>query len=434
MKLHFLPGIRFGYPSGGGGSGGSGTVTSVAAADTSVVIGGTPTIAPTVRTGTVDVIATQHPAAADWSNNSKKITSVADPTGAQDVSTKNYVDNLVNGLEWRAACRLATAAALPTNVYSNGSSGVGATLTGVALAALTVDGVAVVAGNRILVKNEAAPANNGIYTVTVVGSVGLAYVLTRATDYDTAAEITVGSATFISEGTANTDTQWVMTTTGVIVVGTTGLVFAQFGSGAVSSVFGRTGAVVAATNDYTDAQVNNSPTNKLTTTGDILYASGANTLARLAIGATAGMVLMVVGGLPVWTLPPGYQFDYVEVTSGTPVISANSAATSVDVIVSNAIAYDGATKILIHFWSYDVNNQCIFNLFDGATDLGRLAVISGTAAGSPSIAFRELTPSNATHTYHIKGWRGAASNVTFDVGAGGTDTVLPMFLRISKVS
>lgn len=67
----------------------------------------------------------------------------------------------------------------------------------------------------------------------------------------------------------------------------------------VTSVFSRTGAVVAATNDYTDLQIQNSPTNKLTTTGDLLYASGANTLARRAIGS-AGDALRVFGGLPTW--------------------------------------------------------------------------------------------------------------------------------------
>ncbi len=71
-------------PSGGGS--GSGTVTSVAAADTSVVVGGSPTVAPTIRTNTLDVIAADHPPAADWSNNSKKITNVANGSGAQDAA------------------------------------------------------------------------------------------------------------------------------------------------------------------------------------------------------------------------------------------------------------------------------------------------------------------------------------------------------------
>lgn len=82
-----------GFPKGGGGGGGggSGTVTSVAAADTSVVIGGTPTIAPTVRTNTLDVIATDHPPAADWSNNSKKITNLANGTNPTDAANVSQI-------------------------------------------------------------------------------------------------------------------------------------------------------------------------------------------------------------------------------------------------------------------------------------------------------------------------------------------------------
>jgi len=85
---------------------------------------------------------------------------------------------------------------------------------------------------------------------------------------------------------------------------TTAFVTAAVG---VNTVFGRTGTVVAVTNDYTDAQVQNSPTNKLTTTGDVLYASAANTLARLGIGATAA-ALRVVGGLPSWKTPVASNF------------------------------------------------------------------------------------------------------------------------------
>jgi hypothetical protein len=74
------------WAEGGGGGGGSGTVTSVTAADASVVVTGTPTVAPAVRTATLDVIAAQHPPVSDWSNNSHKITSLANGSGAQDAA------------------------------------------------------------------------------------------------------------------------------------------------------------------------------------------------------------------------------------------------------------------------------------------------------------------------------------------------------------
>jgi hypothetical protein len=71
-------------------TGGAGTVTSVAAADTSIVVAGTAS-APTIATGTLDVIATDHPPAADWSNNSHKITSLADGASAADATAFHQV-------------------------------------------------------------------------------------------------------------------------------------------------------------------------------------------------------------------------------------------------------------------------------------------------------------------------------------------------------
>jgi hypothetical protein len=79
------------YPFSGGGGGGSGTVTSVTATDTSIVVSGTTTVAPTIATGTLDVIATQHAPAADWSNNSHKITSLANGSASTDAAALGQV-------------------------------------------------------------------------------------------------------------------------------------------------------------------------------------------------------------------------------------------------------------------------------------------------------------------------------------------------------
>lgn len=158
---------------------------------------------------------------------SHKITSVTDPTSAQDVATKNYVDSVaLNGVA-KGASIYATVAALPANTYNNGASGVGATLTGVGFGALVVDGNTVQVGQRIEVKNEVSQANNGIYTVTTVGAVATLYVLTRATDFNQSSDIVDGATTYITSGATLANTTWQLSVAGSVTVGTTALPFNQ---------------------------------------------------------------------------------------------------------------------------------------------------------------------------------------------------------------
>ena len=157
-----------------------------------------------------------------------RASNFADPTAAQDLATKVYVDSIASGLDLKASVRLATAAALPACTAAG--SGVGKTLTANANGALSVDGVAVAVGNRILVKNQATGADNGIYAVTAAGGAGAPFVLTRSTDADQNAEVTAGMFTFVAEGTANADSGWVLVTDDTITVDTTALSFSQFSS------------------------------------------------------------------------------------------------------------------------------------------------------------------------------------------------------------
>jgi hypothetical protein len=156
------------------------------------------------------------------------------PTTGNDIVNKDYADAIASGINFHQACRLATTTALAANTYNNGASGVGATLTANANGALSVDSVAVVVGNRILVKNEATQANNGVYTVTQTGSAGAPYILTRASDFDTAGagvdKIDAGDFFLITAGTTQANTSWVQQTPLPITVGTTAIVFAQFGA------------------------------------------------------------------------------------------------------------------------------------------------------------------------------------------------------------
>ena len=156
------------------------------------------------------------------------------PTNSIDIVNKEYADSIASGINFHPACNLATTTVLPSCTYNNGSSGVGATLTATANGALTVDSVLTVANNRVLVKDQANGAQNGIYVVTQVGSAGTPFILTRATDYDTSGtgtnEIDQGDYVLVLAGTVNANTSWVQQTALPIVVGVTAIVWVQFGA------------------------------------------------------------------------------------------------------------------------------------------------------------------------------------------------------------
>jgi len=172
-----------------------------------------------------------------------------DPTAATQLATKQYADSIAAGLSAKTSVRLATAAALPANTYSNGASGLGATLTGNATGVLTVDGSAVALGDRVLVQNEAATANNGIYQCTTAGAVGVAYVLTRTLDMDLPVHVP-GAFVFTEAGAVNTGAGFVVAGNGPYVIGTTPIVWTQF-SGAgeiqVGAGLSKTGNTISLT-------------------------------------------------------------------------------------------------------------------------------------------------------------------------------------------
>jgi hypothetical protein len=188
------------------------------------------------------------------------VTLTQDPTLALQASTKQYVDGqvaAVSNTTFHTASGYATTATL-TATYSNGTAGVGATLTNSgALAALTIDGYTFTAtdvtnSTRVLVKDQSSGLQNGIYTVTNQGSGSVAWILTRSTDFNTVGTgpnyIETGASTFVIGGAANGSTGWVMNTTGTITVGSTSLVWVQSSSSAsvtVTSPLTKVGSVIS---------------------------------------------------------------------------------------------------------------------------------------------------------------------------------------------
>ena len=162
---------------------------------------------------------------------------------ASQQSIKAYVDAVSSGLDLKESSHAATTANL-SSAYNNGASGVGATLTNNSTqAALTVDGQLMVADERLLVKDQTTGLQNGIYTVTTVGTGSSNWVLTRATDFDGSPsnEVDSGAFTFVETGTVNADSGWVVTTDGTITIGTTAISFSQFsGAGQITAGAGMT--------------------------------------------------------------------------------------------------------------------------------------------------------------------------------------------------
>ena len=172
----------------------------------------------------------------------------------QSLANKAYVDQVAQGLDTKPSCRVATTANLSAT-YSNGTAGVGATLTNSGTqAALSIDGITMVAADRVLVKDQSTAAQNGIYVVTNIGSGSTNWILTRATPEDQPAELTGGSFVFVEEGTANGDNGYVFTHTGSPTFGTTALDVAQFsGAGQITA-----GAALTKTGNQLDVAVDDS--------------------------------------------------------------------------------------------------------------------------------------------------------------------------------
>lgn len=166
------------------------------------------------------------------------ITGLPNPSAGSDAANKAYVDAAATGIIVHTPVRLATAAVLPnTPTYANGASGVGATLTAGTNTTLTVDGSVAALNDRVLVKDQAAPAQNGVYSVTTAGSGGAPWVLTRVTDFDTTGEMVVGAYFLTTAGAANINSSFVLQAT-VPVVGTNAVTFVLFSTSpnAVTSV------------------------------------------------------------------------------------------------------------------------------------------------------------------------------------------------------
>lgn len=335
---------------------------------------------------------------------SNNINNLLDPTSPQQGATKNYVDLVAAALQPQESVIVATTANL-VGVYNNGASGVGATFTVTATGVLTIDGVATALGNRILVKDQSVGFQNGIYTVTTAGAIGIATILTRATNYNTAAEMNAAGLIPVLSGTLNSVSSWQQVAT-IITVGTTALVFTEFTAN--PSLYLIKANNLSDVSNTSTAFNNISP---ITSVGDLIIGTGVSTAGRLAIGGNT-TILTSNGTTASWQAAPVGTVTSVSIVStngfaGTVATATSTPAITITTTVTGVLKGNG-TAISAATSGTDYSA--------GTSALGTGILKSTTGTGALTIAVAADFPTLNQNT------SGTAANVTGVVALanGGT--------------
>jgi len=335
------------------------------------------------------------------------------PVSGNDIVNRTYADSIAAGINFHQSVKYATTAALPAVTYANGTGGVGATLTANANGALTVDGYTFTSpaddGTRILVKNQASQLQNGVYTLTQAGDAGTPFILTRATDFDSAGsgvdQIDAGDFFLVTAGSANANTSWVQQTPLPITVGSTAIVFNQFGAPIVYSAgtglsespsytFNIANTTVAAGN-YGGAPT--AMTLSINAQGQITSATDVS-IAIAASQITSGQVAIAAGGTNGTATPTAGAVAY-----GTGTAYAfTSAGNSGDVLTSGgagAPTFVAQSTLSVGTATNATNSTNVAVTTDATNATRYLGFYSATTGNLGTLVDADLTYNPSTNTF-----------------------------------
>jgi hypothetical protein len=314
---------------------------------------------------------------------------ISDPTEAAHAATKNYVDAARSGLDVKASVKVATTATVNLSTDVDAGS--------------VIDGYTLVAGDRILIKDQGvggvAHVDNGIYVVAASGAPA------RADDANENAEVTAGLFTFVEQGTDNGDSGWVLATNNPITIGSTALLFTQFsGTGQITAGDGlsKTGNTLNINDDDVTIYVDGNDdlaVKSSATAGQVLRSMGSGTAEWGALDladsdATTNLLPINRGGTSASTAA-GARASLAEtslsgMTSATPVVGR----VTYQVLSGSSTSY----TVTHNFGTRNV----VVQVFDSATYETVFTDVTRTSTDSVTIGFA-VAPTSGAYTAVITG-------------------------------
>lgn len=335
------------------------------------------------------------------------------PTSGNDLVNKTYVDTIAaEGISYHAPVFVEVPESFGNlnATYNNGTAGVGATLTNAGTqAALTIDGVLMTVGKRVLVYNQTNAYENGVYVVTTVGTVSTNWVLTRSTDTNTygvksPTALGQGDAFFVTSGNTGAGETYVCNTVGTIVFGTTPITFAQISDASVytaSNGVTLNGVNIELTPTGTAGTYGSASSVPVLTTNAYGQITGVTPTAIAITGsAVSGDIAGNSGGVTSALTINGYLTgtSYNGTAPVTIAVDATSANTASKVVARDASGNFSAGTITATLSGSATSATTATNLAGGAAN--QIAYQTGAGATSFAVA--------PTASNQVLNWNGSA--------------------------